>query len=148
MIERKPKGARRRCPPDVLLSRPKPGATMPRPILDEALIHPAIRATVAGWNRQIVDEVKAAVASNAVVVVGMRQNPFPAKARKALDAVGQPYKYLEYGSYFGEWRPRSALKMWTGWPSFPMVFVKGTLVGGYSDLKALIDKGELKTMLQ
>ena len=120
---------------------------MPRPILDESSLHPAIRAKVATWNHAIVDEVKAAVAANDVVVVGMAQNPFPAKARKALDAIGQPYKYLGYGSYLGEWRPRSALKMWTGWPSFPMVFVKGTLVGGYSDLQALIDSGELKKML-
>jgi monothiol glutaredoxin len=120
---------------------------MPRSILDEAAIHPAIRAKIAGWNHAIVDEVKAAVAANDIVVVGMTQNPFPAKARKALDAAGQAYKYLGYGSYLGEWKPRSALKMWTGWPTFPMVFVKGTFVGGYSDLKALIDSGELKTLL-
>jgi monothiol glutaredoxin len=120
---------------------------MPRPVLDEASIHPAVRAKVAGWNHTIVEEVKAALQANAVVIVGMGINPWPAKARKALDAIGQPYKYLEYGSYLKMWRPRSALKMWTGWPSFPMVFVKGTLVGGYSDLKALIDSGELKKML-
>jgi monothiol glutaredoxin len=120
---------------------------MPRPILDEAAIHPAIRAKIAGWNQAIVDEVKSAVVANDVVVVGMAQNPFPGKACKALDAAGQTYKYLGYGSYFAEWKPRSALKMWTGWPTFPMVFVKGTLVGGYSDLKALIDSGELKTLL-
>jgi glutaredoxin-related protein len=120
---------------------------MPRPILEEAFIHSAIRTKVAGWNREIVDEVKAAVAANAVVVVGMRQNPFPAKARKALDTIGQPFKYLEYGSYFSTWRPRSALKMWTGWPTFPMVFVNGVLVGGASELQALIDSGELKAML-
>lgn len=120
---------------------------MPRPILDESAIHGAIRAKIANWNSGIVDEVKAAVASNAVVVVGMKQNPFPAKARKALAAIGQPFKYLEYGSYLGMWRPRSALKMWTGWPTFPMVFVKGTLVGGASELQALIASGELKTML-
>mgnify|MGYP005806209217 CR=1 FL=1 len=120
---------------------------MSRPILDESSIHPAIRANVASWNHAIVDEVKAAVQANDVVVVGMAQNPFPAKARKALDAIGRPYKYLEYGNYFSMWRRRTALKMWTGWPSFPMVFVKGMLVGGYSDLKALIDSGELKAML-
>ena len=120
---------------------------MPRPILEESSIHSAIRAKVAGWNSTIVDEVKAAVAANAVVVVGMRQNPFPAKARKALEAIGQPFKYLEYGSYFGMWRPRSALKMWTGWPTFPMVFVKGVLVGGASELQALMASGELRVML-
>jgi glutaredoxin-related protein len=120
---------------------------MPRPILEESSIHPAIRTKVASWNQPIVDEVKAAIAANPVVVVGMKQNPFPAKARKALDALGQPYKYLEYGSYFGMWRPRSALKMWTGWPTFPMVFVKGTLVGGASELQALIDQGEWKALI-
>jgi monothiol glutaredoxin len=120
---------------------------MPRPILDESSIHSAVRSRIAGWNKGIVDEVKAAVAANDVVVVGMKQNPFPAKARKALEAIGQPFKYLEYGSYFGMWRPRSALKMWTGWPTIPMVFVKGILVGGSSELQALIDSGELKTML-
>jgi glutaredoxin-related protein len=37
--------------------------------------------------------------------------------------------------------------MWTGWPTFPMVFVKGVLVGGADDLKALIASGELQQML-
>jgi monothiol glutaredoxin len=79
--------------------------------------------------------------------VGMAQNPFPRKARKALDAAGVPYHYLEYGSYFSDWRRRTALKMWTGWPTFPMVFVKGTLVGGAAELIQLIDSGELQRLL-
>jgi glutaredoxin-related protein len=29
-----------------------------------------------------------------------------------------------------------------------MVFVRGTLVGGANDLRRLIDRGELQTMLQ
>jgi monothiol glutaredoxin len=120
---------------------------MPRPILDEAHIHLAIRSKIAGHQQAILGEVASAVQGNDVVVVGMAMNPFPAKARKALDAAGQPYKYLEYGNYFNTWRQRNALKMWTGWPTFPMVFVKGTLVGGYSDLRVLIDSGELKKMV-
>ena len=120
---------------------------MPRPILDEASIHPAIRGKVATWRHGIVEEVQAAVQANDVVVVGMAINPFPGKARAALDAIGQPYKYLGYGSYLRMWRPRSALKMWTGWPTFPMVFVKGTLIGGYNELRALIESGELRKLL-
>ena len=89
-------------------------------------------------------EVQEAIAANDVVVVGMRMNPFPRKARKLLDAARIPYKYLEYGSYLGEWRRRGALKMWTGWPTFPMVFVKGVLIGGASDLERLIESGALK----
>jgi monothiol glutaredoxin len=80
-------------------------------------------------------------------VVGMQMNPFPKKARVALDQAGQPFKYLEYGNYFSHWRERNALKLWTGWPTFPMVFVKGILVGGCNDLQALIASGELKRMV-
>jgi monothiol glutaredoxin len=120
---------------------------MTRSILDEAHIHPAIRQTITDNNADIVREVQAAVAKYAVVIVGMAQNPAPKKARKALDTLGTKYEYLEYGSYLSEWRRRNALKMWTGWPTFPMVFVKGTLVGGASDLQALIDSGEFAKLL-
>jgi monothiol glutaredoxin len=120
---------------------------MPRPILDEAHIHSAIRQKIAENQQAIVREVMAAVAANDVLVVGMGINPFPKKARKALEQAGQPFRYLEYGNYFNTWRERNALKMWTGWPTFPMVFVKGTLVGGAADLQALIDSGALKAML-
>jgi glutaredoxin-related protein len=120
---------------------------MPRPILDESHIHPAIRSKVAGHQQPIVQEVIVAIKDNDVVVVGMGFNPFPKQACKALDIIRQPYKYLEYGSYFNTWRKRNALKMWTGWPTFPMVFVKGTLVGGADDLKALIASGEFKQIL-
>ena len=120
---------------------------MPRPILDEQHIHPAIRDKVAGHHADIVREVQAAIAANDVVVVGMAQNPFPKKAKRALDAAGVPYADLQYGSYLGEWRRRNTLKMWTGWPTFPMVFVKGVLVGGAGDLAKIIASGELKKML-
>jgi glutaredoxin-related protein len=116
---------------------------MPRTILPESRIHPAVREKIATYRSESVKEVQAAVAANDIVVVGMRQNPFPKKARKALDAAGLAYKYLEYGSYLGQWRRRLALKLWTGWPTFPMVFVKGVLVGGADDLARLIESGEL-----
>ena len=120
---------------------------MTRTVLDDAHIHPAIRETIAKHNGDILREVQAAVASNDVVVLGMTQNPFPKKARKALDTAGIPYKYLGYGSYLRGWQRRLALKMWTGWPTFPMVFVKGVLVGGASDLNRLIKSGELGRLL-
>ena len=116
---------------------------MPRTILPESQIHPAVREKIANYRTDVLKEVQAAVAANDIVVVGMRMNPFPKKARQALDAAGIAYKYLEHGSYLGEWRRRLVLKMWTGWPTFPMVFVKGVLIGGAEDLARLIAKGEL-----
>ena len=120
---------------------------MPRQILDESRIHPAIRDTVAAHHADIVREVQEAVAANAVVVVGMRQNPMPRHARKLLRGLDIRHEYLEYGSYFSGWRRRTALKMWTGWPTFPMIFVKGVFVGGAEDLARLHANGELTKLL-
>ncbi|UJR81940.1 glutaredoxin domain-containing protein [Sandaracinus amylolyticus] len=120
---------------------------MPRDVLDESKIHPAVREKIATHHRDIVDEVKAAVAKHDVVVVGMSQNPNPRRARALLKKLGIEHEYLGYGSYLSLWRRRNALKMWTGWPTFPMVFVKGTLVGGADDLEKLAESGELAKML-
>ncbi len=120
---------------------------MARQILSEECIHPGIRAHIAANHRDIVQEVQSAIAQHDVVVVGMAQNPFPKQARRTLDKAGIRHHYLQYGSYFGGWRRRNALKMWSGWPTFPMVFVKGVLVGGASEVNALVESGELQRML-
>lgn len=121
---------------------------MPRHVLSEDKIHPAIREKIANNHRDLVEEVQKAVRENDVVVVGMAQNPNPRRACKVLKEKNIPFVYLEYGSYLGKWRRRNALKMWTGWPTFPMVFVKGTLVGGADDLTKLAKSGELDQLLK
>jgi glutaredoxin-related protein len=120
---------------------------MSRPVLSETHIHPAIRDRVKTHHQDIVAQVQAAIAAAPVVVVGMGLNPMPKKACAALNAAGVKFEYLEFGNYFNNWRRRNALKMWTGWPTFPMVFVKGTLVGGATDVQALIASGELKALM-
>ena len=121
---------------------------MARALLAESQIHTAIREVVQSHGQQIVGEVEAAVAAHPVVVVGMRQNPVVKKARRLLESAGASVHYLEYGNYFSGWRRRNALKMWTGWPTFPMVFVGGTLLGGASDLEKLLLSGELQRLLE
>jgi monothiol glutaredoxin len=120
---------------------------MIRPVLAESAIHPAIRQRIAEHHLPVIEKVQQAIAKH-TVVVGLSGNPFVGKARKALAAAGVAHEYIEFGSYFSQWRLRNALKMWTGWPTFPMVFVRGTLVGGADDLRRLIDNGELKTLLR
>ena len=119
---------------------------MARNLLDETRIHAAIRQKIDDYHADIILEVEVAIAANDVVVVGMKQNPFPKRARRMLDAAGVPYEYLSYGSYLKGWRRRTALKMWTGWPTFPMIFIKGVLIGGANGLRALIDSGDLQKL--
>lgn len=120
---------------------------MARAVLPEDRIHPAIRDKIANLHADIVREVQAAIDTHDLVVVGMKQNPHPRRARRLLDAKKIAYHYLEYGTYLGPWRRRNALKVWSGWPTFPMVFVKGTLIGGADELAALIESGELARLL-
>jgi glutaredoxin-related protein len=116
---------------------------MARYILNEQQLHPAIREKVSSHYLSLVEEVRSAVEANPTVVVGMKQNPHCKRVRKALDAKGVRFHYLEYGSYLSEWRRRTALKMWSGWPTFPMVFHQGTLVGGADETTSLLGSGEI-----
>jgi monothiol glutaredoxin len=121
--------------------------TAARPIFASDKVHPAIVDKLASYQEGLVTRVRSLVERHDVVVVGMSMNPFPGRARKLLEERGIKHEYLGLGSYFSQWRMRLALKMWTGWPTFPMIFVKGTLVGGFDDLKRLVDSGELSRIL-
>lgn len=117
-----------------------------RPLLNSDAIHPAISDLVNNYHKDIVDEVTKAVAADGVVVVGMRHNPFVRKARKSLQKAGIDFTYLEYGSYTSKWNDRLALKMWSGWATFPMIFVDQALVGGNSELQTLLND-QTRTMV-
>ena len=125
----------------------KRGILIFRPILPAEKIHPNALNIIENNHLDIINEVKIAVTEHNIVIVGMAQNPAPKRARRVLDDLDIKYCYLEYGSYFKQWRRRNALKMWSGWPTFPMIFVKGTLIGGSSDMRALINSGDFNNLM-
>jgi glutaredoxin len=116
---------------------------MARLTLSQDKVSPAAQEIISKFHRDIVEKVASTVARDRVVVVGMAQNVFVKRARKLLDEQGIPFTYLEYGSYFSMWRQRLAIKLWAGFPTFPMVFIDGTLIGGSSELQALKEQGKL-----
>lgn len=116
---------------------------MNRPLLSPERISPPLLQTMAAYHRQTIDEVVAAIAAHRIVVVGMAQNPFVKKARHALEKAGAEFRYLEYGSYLSMWKPRLAIKMWSGWPTFPQVFVDGVLIGGHAETVVAIAAGRM-----
>jgi glutaredoxin-related protein len=117
---------------------------MERPTLPSEKIAPAVTESMNSFHRSVVDEVVRTVAAHPVVVVGMAQNPVVKKARRILSEEGVAYEYLEYGSYLSQWKPRLAIKLWAGFPTFPMVFIDGKLIGGAQELEALRADGKLK----
>lgn len=124
----------------------KPGMQT-RTIFEPSRVHPAAQAKMQELHADTLQEVGEAIAKHAVVVVGMAQNPHVKNVRKALREAGVDFHYLEYGSYFSEWRRRLAIKMWSGWPTFPQVFVRGVLIGGENLTKAAIAEGTLRTLV-
>ena len=119
----------------------------PRPLLSDTARTPHVADKIAGFHANVVQQVQEAVGRDPVVVVGMAQNPFVKKARQALTEAGVEFTYLEFGSYFKQWKERLSLKMWSGWPTFPQVFVRGTLVGGNDETRAALADGSLKQRL-
>lgn len=122
-------------------------SSLVRATFDAARVHPAIAGQLGNYQAELISRVELLVQQHDVVIVGMSMNPFPGRARRLLDAQGVRYEYLGLGSYLSQWRPRLGLKMWTGWPTFPMIFVKRTFIGGFRDLKRLVDSGELQQLL-
>jgi len=115
-----------------------------RKILARDDMHRTIADLVQNFHKDVVEEVTLAVEQNRIVVVGMRWNDAVWQARKNLKKAGYDFKYIEYGNYTSAWRKRLALKMWTGWPTFPMIFIDQKLIGGNSDLKKLLSSNEIQ----
>jgi monothiol glutaredoxin len=120
---------------------------MSRQIHDASARTAAAQAFLSSYHADVVDSVVRAVKEERVVVVGMKQNPHVKNVRKALDEAGIAFRYLEIGSYFSEWKARLAIKMWSGWPTFPQVFVRGELFGGEDLVKAALADGSLRARL-
>lgn len=106
-----------------------------RKVLNENQIEPNALKKIENYHASIIQEIADAVSKNEWVIVGMAQNPFVKKARKFLENKGLPFVYIEHGSYFSKWKVRLAIKLWSGWPTFPQVFHKGKLIGGHTDLE-------------
>jgi glutaredoxin-related protein len=118
-----------------------------RPLLEGARIASPASKAMAAFHADVVRDVERAVAESPVVVVGMAQNPHVRNVRRALKEAGVEFRYLEYGSYLSKWRERLAIKLWSGWPTFPQVFVRGVLLGGEDLTVAAIADGSLKQRL-
>ena len=111
------------------------------------LLSADITEDVNRYHHTILDDVIQHVAQDDIVVVEMAWNAVVKRANSLLTSKGYTYTYLEYGSYISYWKERLSIKMWSGWPTFPQIFVKGVLVGGHDDMKALMEKGHFQALI-
>lgn len=118
-----------------------------RPLLPASHRTDVVTQQIATFHADYVAEVRAAVAAHDIVVVGMDQNPVVKRARKLLGEAGLAHHYVGHGNYLTGYRRRLAIKMWSGYPTFPQVFIKGVLVGGCAELEAGLKDGSARARL-
>ena len=110
-------------------------------------IGPHAQEYLDNFHPKVVQEVIETVEKNDVVVIGMFLNTSVMKVRKALSDENIEYVYLEYGGYFSKWKARLAIKLWSGWPTYPQVFIKGQLMGGNVRTQKALADGSLQKIL-
>ncbi len=70
---------------------------------------------------------------------------FSGQTVAALNAVGKPFAFV---NIFEDQEIREGLKVYSNWPTFPQLYVKGELVGGSDIVIEMYNSGELQTLLE
>ena len=70
---------------------------------------------------------------------------FSGQAVAALNAIGRPYAYV---NIFEDPDVREGLKVYSNWPTFPQLYVKGELIGGSDIVVEMFHSGELKSLIE
>ncbi len=96
----------------------------------------------------IMDTIKDQIESNPIILYmkGSPQQPqcgFSAKTSQALMACEERFAYINILEHP---EIRENLKVYSNWPTFPQLYVKGELVGGCDIVTELYESGELKKM--
>ncbi len=70
---------------------------------------------------------------------------FSGQTVAALNAIGKPYAFV---NIFEDPEIREGLKLYSNWPTFPQLYVKGELVGGCDIVMEMYHSGELAKLLE
>ena len=99
--------------------------------------------TVNRYRHTVVKEVIQHVSENYIFMVGMAW-------KEVIKRIGT-YEYndthVEYGAYLSLCKERLPIQMGSSYETFPLLFVQGILMGGLDDLKALIEKESISTVV-
>lgn len=79
-------------------------------------------------------------------IVMYKKNPCPFcdRAANLLNGRNLPYKTIDLTDRMDELQK---IKQQWGWQTVPIIIINGKLIGGYTDLKALDESGELDKIL-
>jgi monothiol glutaredoxin len=98
----------------------------------------------------IMDTIKDQIESNDILLYmkGTPQAPqcgFSAKTVQSLMACGERFAFV---NILDNADVRENLKVYSNWPTFPQLYVKGELVGGCDIILEMYESGELKELVK
>lgn len=98
----------------------------------------------------IMDTIKEQIEGNDILLYmkGTPQAPqcgFSAKTVQSLMACGERFAYV---NILENSDVRENLKVYSNWPTFPQLYVKGELVGGCDIVLEMYESGELKELVK
>lgn len=97
----------------------------------------------------VMERIKRQVEENPIILY-MKGTPdfpqcgFSGRAVQILEHCGIEYAYV---NIFEEPEIREQLKVFSQWPTFPQLFVRGELIGGSDIMMELFESGELQKLL-
>lgn len=80
-----------------------------------------------------------------VIMYSKNPCPYCVNAKRLLDEKGVKYSVIDLTDKPEEMQK---IKNDTGWRTVPIIMINGKLIGGYTDMKALDEAGELDTLLK
>ena len=97
----------------------------------------------------INDRIKEQLDTNAVMLYIKGTPDFPqcgfsSQAVAALKKIGKPFSYVNICE---DPEIREGLKVYSNWPTFPQLYVKGELIGGCDIMMEMYENGELSELL-
>ena len=133
------------------------GMSLLKPIFAaEASLQSAVLGAIGGVDKEsVAAEIQALKKENKVLIYTYGLSPFSTEALALLDSTGYEYKNVKLGEEWfllggegSETRVALSKELESGATSLPKIFIGGKCIGGYSELAALAESGELDSTLK
>jgi glutaredoxin len=133
------------------------GMSLLKPIFKmEAELQAAALGALAKVDKdEVAKEVTDIVQANKIVIYTYALSPFSTEALSILDSTGYDYKNIELGlEWFtlggkgSETRVALSKQVDNGATSLPKIFIGGKCIGGYAELAALVESGDLEAVFK
>ncbi|KAK1937383.1 thioredoxin-like protein 2 [Babesia divergens] len=106
---------------------------------------------VRGWSKEkpqesCLDRIKRLIAANPVLLFmkGDKHNPFCRFSRAVVQMFNDSGIIFESYNIFDDPELREELKVYSNWPTYPQLYVNGSLIGGHDIIKELFENNALR----